>query len=68
MISTFFPKSKSCRKIDLTDTFSIQEMTIESDSDEESGDSQNLELLPPTGRTQLLDRIMNYICCSHSDL
>lgn len=68
MISTFFPKSKSNRKIDLTDTFSIQEMTIESDSDDESGDSQNLELLPPTGRSVFLDRIISYICCSNSEL
>lgn len=69
VISTFFPtKSKSHRKIDLTDTFSIQEMTIESDSGDESGDSQNLELLPPTARIQFLDRLINYLCCSNSEI
>lgn len=69
VISTFFlTKSKSNKKIDLSDTFSIQEMTIESDSGEESGDSQNLELLPPATRIQFLDRIISYLCCSNSEI
>lgn len=64
--SPFFPmKPKSIRKVDLSDTFSIQEMTIESDeSDGESGDSQNLELLPPNVRIKFIDKIINYFCCS----
>lgn len=42
-ISFFLAKAK-VKKQDLSDTFSIQEITIESDSDDSS---QNLELLPP---------------------
>lgn len=66
--SPFFPtKPKSIRRIDLSDTFSIQEMTIETDdSDAESGDSQNLELLPPNVRIKFIDKIVNYLCCSSS--
>lgn len=56
------------KKLDLSDTFSLQEMTIESDSGEESGDSQNLELLPPSVRIQFLDKLVNYFCCSNSVL
>ncbi|XP_031635274.1 uncharacterized protein LOC116349644 [Contarinia nasturtii] len=64
--SPFFPtKTKAIKKLDLSDTFSIQEMTIESDdSDGESGDSQNLELLPPSVRIKFIDKIINYFCCS----
>lgn len=45
-ISFFLAKAK-IKKQDLSDTFSIQEITIESDTDDSS---QNLELLPPTNR------------------
>lgn len=64
--SPFFPtKIKTTKKLDLSDTFSIQEMTIESDdSDVESGDSQNLELLPPSVRIKFIDKLINYFCCS----
>lgn len=64
--SPFFPtKTKTTKKLDLSDTFSIQEMTIESDdSDGESGDSQNLELLPPSVRIKFIDKLINYFCCS----
>lgn len=66
--SPFFPtKVKSAKRIDLSDTFSIQEMTIESDdSDGESGDSQNLELLPPGVRIKFIDKMINYFCCASS--
>lgn len=66
--SPFFPtKTKAAKKIDLSDTFSIQEMTIESDeSDGESGDSQNLELLPPSVRIKFIDKLVNYFCCAPS--
>lgn len=66
--SPFFPtKTKLAKKIDLSDTFSIQEMIIESDeSDGESGDSQNLELLPPSVRIKFIDKLINYFCCSTS--
>lgn len=62
--SPFFPmKSKSMAKVDLSDTFSLQEMTINSDSGEESDDSQNLELLPPGVRKQYVNKFINYVCC-----
>lgn len=64
-VVSFFPsKTKSTKTLD---TFSIQEMTIESDSSE-SGDSQNLELLPPNGRIPFLDKLVNYFCCFNSDV
>ena len=66
IVSSFFPsRMRPPGRVDLSDTFSIQEMTIESDSGDDSGDSQNLELLPPGARSQFLDKIINYLCCSH---
>lgn len=66
--SPFFPmRTKSARKLDLSDTFSIQEMTIESESGDESGDSQNLELLPPSVRIKFIDKIINYLCCANAE-
>jgi hypothetical protein len=67
---SFFPhnKTKSNLKIDLTDTFSIQEMTIESDCD--TDDSQNLELLSPMsnggGGNNLMRKLRSLICCTNS--
>lgn len=65
--SPFFPsKVKSIKRIDLSDTFSIQEMIESDESDGESGDSQNLELLPPNVRVKFIDKLINYFCCSSS--
>lgn len=62
--SPFFPsKSKPSTKLDLSDTFSLQEMTINSDSGDETDDSQNLELLPPSVRKQYVNKFINYVCC-----
>ncbi|XP_037952983.1 uncharacterized protein LOC119683393 [Teleopsis dalmanni] len=62
---SFFPaklkKSKKHSNPELTDTFSIQEMTITSDLD--SDDSQNLELLPPMMKKTFLDRIKSCFGC-----
>ncbi|XP_037911551.1 uncharacterized protein LOC119651829 isoform X2 [Hermetia illucens] len=61
---SFFPsKLKSAKKQDLTDTFSIQEMTIESDNTDDS-ESQNLELLPPSSNSKFLDRLLSCFYCS----
>lgn len=69
ILSPFFPaKAKQTKRLDLSDTFSLQEMTIESESDTDSNDSQNLELLSPGVRVHFLDRLCNYLCCSKSRL
>lgn len=61
----FANKHKKVIKQDLSDTFSIQEMTIESDS--ESG-SDTLELLPPTD-AQYWERLADMLpCCGGKDL
>ncbi|XP_039970226.1 uncharacterized protein LOC126751335 [Bactrocera neohumeralis] len=58
---SFFPaKLKNAqrqRKTELSDTFSIQEMTIESDVDSDDSGSQNLELLPPLRKTNFLESL-----------
>lgn len=57
----FANKHKRVNKQDLSDTFSIQEMTIESDT--ESG-SDTLELLPPTD-AQYWERLAGMLpCCN----
>lgn len=62
----FANKHKKTAKQDLSDTFSIQEMTIESDSDESGSDT--LELLPPTD-AQYWERIASvFPCCGSSDI
>lgn len=63
---TFFPiKNKSNKKLDLSDTFSIQEMTIESDSDGDS-ESQNLEfLMPKSAKLNLIESIQKIFCCTN---
>ncbi|XP_030562643.1 uncharacterized protein LOC115763978 [Drosophila novamexicana] len=50
---------------ELTDTFSIQEMTIESDLDsDDSGGTQNLELLLPSMKSNMLDKLKScFGCC-----
>lgn len=61
----FANKHKKVIKQDLSDTFSIQEMTIESDS--ESG-SDTLELLPPTD-AQYWERLAGMLpCCGVKDI
>ncbi|XP_065368600.1 uncharacterized protein LOC135961057 [Calliphora vicina] len=61
---SFFPnehhKGRSKRQAELSDTFSIQEMTI--DSDLESNDSQNLELLSPHLKRGFLDYLATCFC------
>lgn len=43
-------------------------MIIESDeSDNDSGDSHNLELLPPSTRIKFIDKIIYYFCCLSSN-
>lgn len=62
----FANKSRKSVKQDLSDTFSIQEMTIESDSDESGSDT--LELLPPTD-AQYWERIATvFPCCGSRHL
>lgn len=63
--STFFPHQSKMKKIDLSDTFSLQEMAI--DSDESDSDSQNLEFLTPSARTKFLDKLINFFCCLASE-
>lgn len=53
-------KSRTKRHTELTDTFSIQEMTI--DSDLESNDSQNLEFLTPRLKKNFLDYFATCLC------
>ncbi|KAH8358424.1 hypothetical protein KR093_000054 [Drosophila rubida] len=49
---------------ELTDTFSIQEMTIESDLEsDDSGGTQNLELLLPSMKSNLLDKFKSCFGC-----
>ncbi|XP_062125852.1 uncharacterized protein LOC133838685 [Drosophila sulfurigaster albostrigata] len=49
---------------ELTDTFSIQEMTIESDLEsDDSGGTQNLELLLPSMKTNILDKFKSCFGC-----
>lgn len=49
---------------ELTDTFSIQEMTIESDMEsDDSGGTQNLELLLPSMKSNILDKFRTCFGC-----
>lgn len=59
--------SKILKKMDLSDTFSIQEMTIEDESENDSEDFQNLELLPPSVRIKFIDKILSYLCCANGE-
>ncbi|XP_055373633.1 uncharacterized protein LOC129606987 isoform X2 [Condylostylus longicornis] len=65
---SFFPSSKSknsTKQVELnTDTFSIQEMTIESDNNSDDSGSQNLELLPPLQNNKFLDKLLNCFYCN----
>lgn len=65
---SFFPshmhKSRMRKQAELTDTFSIQEMTI--DSDLESNDSQNLELLTPHLKRSFVDYLKTCFCLQPS--
>ncbi|XP_055906828.1 uncharacterized protein LOC129942056 [Eupeodes corollae] len=63
---SFFPlKLKSTKKQELSDTFSIQEIAIESEDNnsDDSDTSVNLELLPPRLKTNLLDKVLNCFYC-----
>lgn len=60
----FANKHKKVIKQDLSDTFSIQEMTIESDSESES---DTLELLAPDA--QYWERVAGWLhCCTSKDI
>ncbi|XP_013097265.1 uncharacterized protein LOC106080429 isoform X1 [Stomoxys calcitrans] len=65
---SFFPshmhKNRMKKQAELTDTFSIQEMTI--DSDLESNDSQNLELLTPHLKRSFMDYVRTCFCLQPS--
>uniref|UniRef100_A0A1B0G3I5 Uncharacterized protein n=1 Tax=Glossina morsitans morsitans TaxID=37546 RepID=A0A1B0G3I5_GLOMM len=67
---SFFPhneqrKQRMNKKCpELSDTFSIQEMII--DSDLESNDSQNLELLTPRLKKSFIDQLSGCFCFSHN--
>uniref|UniRef100_A0A1A9ZFP9 Uncharacterized protein n=1 Tax=Glossina pallidipes TaxID=7398 RepID=A0A1A9ZFP9_GLOPL len=67
---SFFPpneqrKQRMNKKCpELSDTFSIQEMII--DSDLESNDSQNLELLTPRLKKSFIDQLSECFCFSHN--
>uniref|UniRef100_A0A1A9X2M0 Uncharacterized protein n=1 Tax=Glossina brevipalpis TaxID=37001 RepID=A0A1A9X2M0_9MUSC len=67
---SFFPHNEERKKRlnrkcpELTDTFSIQEMII--DSDLESNDSQNLELLTPRLKKSFVDQLSGCFCFSHN--
>lgn len=62
----FANKHKKVIKQDLSDTFSIQEMTIESESEDSVSDT--LELLPPTD-LQNWERWLNMLpCCGSHDI
>ncbi|XP_067629606.1 uncharacterized protein [Eurosta solidaginis] len=66
---SFFPaKVKSAqrqRKTELSDTFSIQEMTIDSDLDSDDSGSQNLELLPPMRKSSFLEHVKICFGCGN---
>ncbi|XP_004530765.1 uncharacterized protein LOC101462463 [Ceratitis capitata] len=64
---TFFPaKVKNAqRKAELSDTFSIQEMTIESDLDSDDSGSQNLELLPPLRKANFMESLKICFGCGN---
>ncbi|XP_014100757.1 uncharacterized protein [Bactrocera oleae] len=66
---SFFPaKLKNAqrqRKTELSDTFSIQEMTIESDLDSDDSGSQNLELLPPLRKMNFLESLKICFGCGN---
>uniref|UniRef100_T1H4S8 Uncharacterized protein n=1 Tax=Megaselia scalaris TaxID=36166 RepID=T1H4S8_MEGSC len=61
---SFFPvklKGSKHQSQELSDTFSLQEMTIEESDD--SGVSQNLELLPPRSSRSLYRFFDKFCCC-----
>lgn len=71
---TFYPmNSKKLAKHELSDTFSLQEMTIvdgsgntddnDDDDDDDDSESQNLEFLSPKLNYSCLDRIVAIFCC-----
>lgn len=59
---SFFPNTKTLKKQDFSDTFSIQELPVSNSEDE---DSQTLELVPPTSEDRFLTKLSNFFCCSN---
>lgn len=62
-VTSFFPIKNKAKKQDLSDTFSIQEMTIESDTDD--SETQYLELLPPTPSQRAFEKLLICVCCEN---
>lgn len=61
---TFFPvKLNGNKRIDMTDTFSLQEMTIESNTDDDDDDAQNLELRFADPNDSWLNKFKRWSCC-----
>ncbi|KAJ6638507.1 hypothetical protein Bhyg_11243 [Pseudolycoriella hygida] len=61
----FFPiKSRNNVRQDLSDTFSIQEMTIMGTESDDS-ESQTLEFLSPSVTHTNLDKFLGWICCAN---
>jgi len=63
---SFFPsKSKSLKKEknhELTDTFSLQEVGLDSDIDSDRSGSPSLELLLPDSKDGFLERFKELLC------
>lgn len=61
---TFFPvKLNSNKRVDMTDTFSLQEMTIESNTDDDDDDTQNLELRFADPDDGWMNKFKRWSCC-----
>lgn len=62
---TFFPvKLNNNKRIDMSDTFSLQEMTIESNTDEDDDGAQNLELrFADPNDSWWLNKFRSWSCC-----
>lgn len=61
----YFPvKSKHNVKHDLSDTFSLQEMTIMGTESDDS-ESQTLEFMSPSVTHTNLDKFFGWICCAN---
>lgn len=60
---TFFPVKLHKRVVDMTDTFSLQEMTIESDNNSSDEGAQNLELRFADPTDNWLNKLRSWSCC-----
>uniref|UniRef100_A0A336KIZ1 CSON011059 protein n=1 Tax=Culicoides sonorensis TaxID=179676 RepID=A0A336KIZ1_CULSO len=64
---TFFPikLNTSNKRIDMSDTFSLQEMTIESNTEDDDDDAQNLELRFADPNDNWLNKLKTWNCWSN---